>query len=92
MKLLERLMDLESTAEFIGVICGLGVLGYVGTTWVLAFWSRGNYTVAITASLAGILLALLSLLRIPVALVLLFGAAAISIAAFLSGHLGILLP
>ena len=92
MKLFERFTDWEGTAEFIGVICGLGVLGYVGTTWVLALWSRGNYAIAITASLAGILLSLLALLRIPVALVLLFGAAAISIAAFLSGHLGILLP
>ena len=92
MRLLERFMDWESAAEFIGVICGLGVLGYMCTTWVLALWSRGNHAVAITASLAGVLLTLLALARIPIALVLVFGAAAISIVAFLSGHLGMLLP
>ena len=92
MRLFERFTDWESTAEFIGVICGLGVLGYICTTWVGALWTRGDYAVAITASLAEILLALLALARISIALVLVFGAAAISIVAFLSGHLGSLLP
>ena len=41
MKILERLLELENAAEFIGVICGLGILGYIGTTWVLALWSLG---------------------------------------------------
>lgn len=92
MKLLERLLELESAAEFIGVICGLGVLGYIGTTWVLALWSLGSYAIAIAVSLTGAALALLALARKPIALILVFGAAAISIVAFLSGHLGILLP
>lgn len=92
MKLLKCLLELEGTAEFIGVICGLGVLGYIGTTWVLALWSLGSYAVAITVSVSGAALPLLVLARIPVALILVFGAAVISIVAFLSGHLGILLP
>jgi hypothetical protein len=92
MRFFERLMDWESRAEFIGVICGLGVLGYICTTWILALWGRGNYVVATTASLAGFLLSLLALARVPIALVLIFGAAAVAIAAFLSGHLNIFLP
>lgn len=92
MKLFERFTDWESTAEFIGVICGLGVFGYIGATWVLVLWSRGSYAIAITASLAGVVLTLLALARIPIALILVFGAATISIAAFLSGYFGILLP
>jgi hypothetical protein len=92
MRLLERFLEWESTAEFIAVICGLGILGYICTTWVLALWGRGSHAVAITASLAGILLTLLALARIPIALVLVFGAASISIVAFLSGYLGVLLP
>ncbi|MPQ55915.1 hypothetical protein [Duganella sp. FT27W] len=92
MKILERLLELENAAEFIGVICGLGILGYIGTTWVLALWSLGSYAIAVTASIAGAALALLALVRIPIALIIVFGAAAISIVAFLAGQLGILLP
>lgn len=92
MKFLERLADLDGTVEFIAVICGLGVLGYICTTWVLAFWGRGNYAIAAVVSVAGILLTLLALARIPVALVLVFGGAAVSIVAFLTGHLNIFLP
>jgi hypothetical protein len=92
MKLFERIIDWESTAEFVGVICGLGVLGYIGATWVMLLWSRGSYAIAITASVTGVVLTLLALARIPIALILVFGAAAISIVAFLSGHLGIFLP
>lgn len=92
MKIFERLLELENSAEFIAVICGLGFLGYIGTTWVLALWSLGSYAVAITVSLAGAVLALLALLRIPIALIIVFGAAATSIVAFLAGQLGVLLP
>ena len=92
MKLLDRFTDWQTTAEFIGVICGLGVLGYICTTCVMALWSRGNYAVALTVSLAGMLLTVLALARIPIALVLLFGAASTAMVAFLLGHLGILLP
>lgn len=92
MKFLERFANWNSTAEFIGVICGLGILAYICTTWIMAFWSRGNYAIAATATVAGILLALLALVRIPVALVLVFGGASVSIVAFLAGHLSIFLP
>lgn len=92
MKILERLLELENAAEFIGVICGLGILGYICTTWVLALWSLGSYAITITVSLAGAVLALLALVRISIALIIVFGAAAISIVAFLAGQLGVLLP
>ncbi len=92
MRFLERLMDWESTAYFFGVIAGIAVVGYVVSNWFLAFWSRGSYAAALAFSLAGILLAGLAMARVPIALIVVFGGAAVSATAFFSGHLNLLLP
>lgn len=92
MRIVDRLMHWESSAELIGVLIGLGVLSYIGATWMLAFWSQGRYVVAAAVVLAALVLAILALARMPLALMLVFGGAAVSIAAFVSGHLNLFLP
>lgn len=92
MRFLERLMDWESTVYFIGTIAGLGVLGYIVSNWFLAFWSHGSYAAALAFLVAGILLAGLALIRIPIALIVVFGGAVVSATAFFSGHLNLFLP
>ncbi|MFS2139647.1 hypothetical protein [Duganella sp. Dugasp56] len=92
MRFLERLMDWEGTVYFIGAIAGLGVIGYIVSNWFLEFWSRGNFAAAFGLLAAGILLASLALIRVPIALIVVFSGAAISATAFFSGHLNLLLP
>jgi hypothetical protein len=92
MRFLERLMDWESTVYFVGAIAGLGVIGYIVSNWFLAFWSHGSYAAALALIVAGIFLADLALVRVPMALIVVFGGAAVSATAFFSGHLNLLLP
>jgi hypothetical protein len=42
-KFFERLMEWETIVYFIGVIAGLGILGYIVSDWFILFWSRGSY-------------------------------------------------
>lgn len=70
----------------------MGVLGYISTPWVLSLCGGGELHIAIAVSPAGVSLTLSALARIHVALVLVFGGAAVSIVAFLTGHLSIFLP
>lgn len=92
MKFLDRLMEWETIVYFIGVIAGLGILGYIVSDWFISFWSRGSYAAAVILAAAGIFLAGLALVRVPVALIIVFGGAAISATAFFTGHLNLLLP
>lgn len=92
MRFLERLMDWESIAYFIGAISGFGFIGYIVSNWFLAFWSHGSYAAALALLVVGILLAGLALVRVPIALIVVFGGAAVSAMAFFSGHLNLFLP
>jgi uncharacterized SAM-binding protein YcdF (DUF218 family) len=92
MRYLERLMDWEGTVDFICVIAGLGVIGYIVSNWFLEFWTHGSYAAALTLLVTGTLLAGLAVVRVPIALIVVFGGAAVSITAFFSGHLNLLLP
>ncbi len=92
MKFLKRLLEWEDTAEFIGVIAGRGIFVYVCSTWVLTFWNNGNHAVAIALMAVIIGVSALAVVKIPIVLIIVLGASAVSAAAFFSGRLDLSLP
>lgn len=82
----------DALVQLLGVVAGIGFLGYVFSAWVQEFFRRGSYVSGSILAFAGIVLAGLSLARIPVALILLLGCAAVSAVAFFGGNSYLLLP
>ena len=82
----------DALVHLLGVLAGLGFLGYVWSAWVQELFRRGSYFFAVILGVIGVLLTGLSLARIPVAFVILFGCAAVSVVAFFGGYFYLLLP
>jgi hypothetical protein len=84
--------SLEGLGFLFTLMFGVGGLGYLAATWITHFLRGGMYVAAgLTAVGAGVLSAAAAF-RIPIALVLFFGAAAIAGIAFLGGYGRVLLP
>lgn len=88
----DRAFEWDALIQLFGVVAGLGCLGYLFSAWLQEFLLRSSYISAIILAMAGLVLAGLSLARIPVALVILLGGAIVSVIAFLGGNLHLLLP
>ena len=84
--------DLESLGFFLTLIIGVGLLGYLGVSWLYLLANSGQYFVAL--AVAGLLFVsvALALLRIPLAKILVLGSAIICGTAFLLGYGSVLLP
>jgi len=84
--------SLEGLGLLITVIAGIGVLGYIGVSWLIHFVSHAHYLAASAAGLVGLLAIGAALARIPAALILVFGSAAVCGTALLSGYGSMILP
>jgi hypothetical protein len=74
------------------LIVGLGLVGYITSAWVLFFVHRSSYVAAGVLAPVSCSLGILAILRVPIALVLVWGGAAICATAFFSGYVYVLLP
>jgi len=83
---------LEGLGLFVTVIAGVGLLGYVGVSWLVHFVAHTQYLAASAAGLLGLLAVAAAFARIPAALIVVFGGAAVCGTAFLSGYGDVLLP
>lgn len=84
--------DLEGLGFLVTLIIGVGLLGYVGMSWLSHLASTGQYELAL--AVAGSLLAAVvtALLRIPLAQIFVLGSAMVCGTAFLLGYGNVLLP
>ncbi len=83
---------LEGLAFAATLIGGVGALGYVVVKWVIQFAHVGHYFWAAVLCIAALSVAILALLRIPVAQLALLAAAIVAGIGFLTGTQGIFLP
>lgn len=74
------------------LIFGVGSLGYVAAIWISHFLSGDMYIAAGLSALGAGVLSIAAAFRIPLALLLFFGAATIAGVAFLGGYGRVLLP
>lgn len=84
--------SLEGLALLLTVVAGVGLLGYVGVSWLVHLVARAQYVAAGAAGLLGLFAVAAAFARIPVALIVVFGGAAVCGAAFFSGNGNVLLP
>jgi hypothetical protein len=88
----DAFLSLDGLLWFGALIVGLGLMGYFSSTWVLSLIHRGSYFAAGALALVSFALGLLAILRVPVALVIVWCGAAICAVAFFSGSSYVLLP
>ena len=84
--------SLEALSYLLTVIAGVGCIGYVAVTWAIHLVNTGQYLVAAAAAVAVSLVSAAAAARIPIALWLFFGAAAVLGTAFLVGAGDVMLP
>lgn len=84
--------SLDALGMLVTVIAGIGVLGYVVVSWLIHFVSHAQYLAASAAGIFGLLGFAAAFARIPAALIVLFGSAAVCGMTFLSGYGSTLLP
>lgn len=93
---LDRIAGLVGTLEGLGllitVVAGIGVFGYVAVAWLIHFVSRAQYLAAGAAGLLGFLAVAAAFARIPAALIVVLGSAAVCGTALLAGYGSALLP
>ncbi|XZG70055.1 hypothetical protein ACTSKR_15625 [Chitinibacteraceae bacterium HSL-7] len=93
---LDRIAGLAGSLEGLGllitIVAGMGALAYVGVLWIIHFVNHAQYLAASAAGLLGLLAIGAAIARIPAALIVLFGGAAVCGTAILSGYSGVLLP
>lgn len=83
---------LEGISYLLTAVVGVGCLGYVAVTWVLHWIRNGQYLVAMATALCVLAVAVFAAVRVPVALWLFFGTAALLGTAFLMGAGNVVLP
>lgn len=84
--------DLEGLWFFLTLIIGIGVLGYVGVSWLLHLANSGHYLVTFTVAALLLFSVALAFLRIPMAQIIVLGGAIICGTAFVLGYGNALLP
>jgi hypothetical protein len=93
---LDALLDIGTSIDalvfFLTLLAGVGLVGYVGSMWLLFLFDQGQYMVAVGLFIVFAALVLASLARIPAALILTLGGAVLCGVAFLMGYGNALLP
>jgi peptidoglycan/LPS O-acetylase OafA/YrhL len=93
---MSRIINLVAAWEGLGLlvslILGVGVAGCVVAAWVLHFTRQGELFFATATLVPSVLIGILAVLRIPAALVLVLGFAAVAAVALPSGATDLLLP
>ena len=74
------------------LVVGLGVAGFIASTWVLHFSRTGYYLVAGLVAAAATIISVAAIARVPLAMIALLGGAAAAGTALLTGTLQLLLP
>lgn len=83
---------LEGLSYLLTAVVGVGCLGYVTVTWVVHWIHNGQYLVAMATALCVLAVSVFAAFRVPVALWLFFGTAALLGTAFLVGAGNVVLP
>jgi hypothetical protein len=83
---------LEGLSYLLTVVAGVGCLGYVAFTWVVHFVSEGKYLIAGVSGFGVLLVSAFAAVRIPIALWIFFGSAAVLGTVFLMGAGNIVMP
>ena len=91
-RLAKAAMAWEGLGFLISLVLGLGVLAFVVAEWVLHFVRDGRFFLAAATLVPSVLVGVFAIVRAPLALLLLFGSAAVTGVAFLSGAINVLLP
>jgi hypothetical protein len=91
---MKRIGDMAGLGELLKVATtvGVGGLGYVCFTWLMSFVHSGQYFAAVALVFVATVILSLAVARVPLALFLLFGGAAVIGTAFFTGVSNILLP
>ncbi len=93
---MKRIGDMAGLGELlevaITVLVGIGGLGYVGFTWLMSFVHRGQYFAAVALVFVATVILSLAVARVPLALFILFGGAAVIGTTFFIGVGNIFLP
>ena len=85
-------LSLEGFWLLVQIVLGLGCIGYVGASWFLYWLHDGRYFLAFFASISVGLLTVAAIVRIPVALGIVFGVAVMLGVMFASGNGDAVLP
>ncbi len=83
---------LEVLSYFLTVVLGVGCIAYVTFTWVIHWVHNGQYLAAATSTLGVLTVSAFAALRMPIALWLFFGTAAVLGTVFLMGSGNVVLP
>jgi hypothetical protein len=83
---------LDALSCFLSVVVGVGCIGYVVVTWAIHLVNTGQYFVATASALVVLTVSAFAAVRVPIALWLFFGSAALLGTAFLIGAGSVVLP
>ncbi|MCW5625640.1 MAG: hypothetical protein KIT73_13080 [Burkholderiales bacterium] len=84
--------DLDGLWFSVTLVASVGLLGYVGMSWLSHLASAGQYVLALAVAGALLVAAATALLRIPVAQMVVLGSAVACGAGFLLGYGNVFLP
>ena len=94
--MISRIANFVSNLEGLGfvftLIVGVGLLGYVGLSWLFYLANSGQYLVALAVASLILTAITMALLRIPVAQILVLGSSIVCGTAFSLGYSNVLLP
>ena len=82
----------EGVSLLLSVLVGVGCLAHTAFSWGMHFVGSSNYFAAGGIALASMMVSLAAVARVPVALVLFFGTAAIVGTAFSVGASNVVMP
>ena len=91
-RIANALGSLEGLSYLLTVAVGVGCLGYVGFTWVIHLVNTKQYLVAAALAVCSLAVSAAAVVRIPIALWLFFGTAAVLGTLFLMGAGEFVLP
>lgn len=83
---------LEGLSYLLTAVVGVGCIGYVAVTWTIHLVNSGQYLVAAASALGVLTVSTFAAARVPIALWLFFGTAAVMGTAFLMGASNVVLP
>ena len=88
----EPIDALDGLGLIAGLILGLVALGQITAAWALHWLQSGHWFYALVITCALLMLLIAGALRVPLAMLLLFGGGTAVSAFYWAGHAGLLLP
>lgn len=85
-KVVDAITSLEGLAFLATLVVGVGLLGYVGTAWLVHFSRAGQYFAAIAVAAVSLAVSALALVRVPLAQTFVLGGAIFCGTAFILGY------